>query len=242
MIEIVGTLVTAGNGEHARALGETANLVAITLARGEVPVTWASAVPSPRPRRVGSQQEHRRSSFCAIVHRHAFTRRCSVRRVTRRDGEPVRPGSAEANEMMRAVTSSSICPVADPRIPIRACGDVAARQGRIHDRKTRLRRCVIFLANRGWSIHVVLFQQHRTDQPDDRCLVGGNMPTTSAGAQSSGDRDRQLGARWAGRCHIMTCELALVIGRPCDQPGCAASADPYVSCCPRRLLTRRLRS
>ena len=32
--------------------------------------------------------------------------------------------------------------------------------------------------------------------------------------------------RWAGRCHWMSCELALVVGRPCDQPGCAASADP----------------
>ena len=32
--------------------------------------------------------------------------------------------------------------------------------------------------------------------------------------------------RWAGRCHSMSCELALVVGRPCDPPGCAASADP----------------
>jgi transposase len=39
----------------------------------------------------------------------------------------------------------------------------------------------------------------------------------------------------------MSCELALVIGRPCDQPGCAASADPYVSYCPRRLLMRNWR-
>lgn len=36
----------------------------------------------------------------------------------------------------------------------------------------------------------------------------------------------------------MSCELALVIGRPCDQPGCAVSADPYMSCCPRQLLNR----
>jgi hypothetical protein len=26
--------------------------------------------------------------------------------------------------------------------------------------------------------------------------------------------------------HKMSCELALVAGRPCDLPGCAASADP----------------
>ncbi len=31
----------------------------------------------------------------------------------------------------------------------------------------------------------------------------------------------------------MSCELALVVvGRPCDLPGCAASANPLVSCCP----------
>src|SRR5690242_2272337 len=34
--------------------------------------------------------------------------------------------------------------------------------------------------------------------------------------------------RWAGRCHIMSCELALVIGRPCDQPGCAARGSVHV--------------
>lgn len=30
----------------------------------------------------------------------------------------------------------------------------------------------------------------------------------------------------------MSCELALVVGRPYDLPGCAASANPLVSCCP----------
>jgi hypothetical protein len=29
-----------------------------------------------------------------------------------------------------------------------------------------------------------------------------------------------------GRSRTMSRELALVSGRPCDQPGCAASADP----------------
>src|SRR4029453_3167821 len=30
----------------------------------------------------------------------------------------------------------------------------------------------------------------------------------------------------------MSCELALVAGRPCDPPGCAVSADPWLSCRP----------
>ena len=74
--------------------------------------------------------------------------------------------------MMRAVASSAICPAADPRIPSGPAARVAARQGRIHDRKTRHHHCVIVLANWGWSIHVILFQQYRADQPNDRCFVG----------------------------------------------------------------------
>ena len=54
---------------------------------------------------------------------------------------------------------------------IRACGGVAARQGRIHDRKTRLHRCVIVLANWGWSIHIVLLEQQGADQADDGSFV-----------------------------------------------------------------------
>ena len=35
------------------------------------------------------------------------------------------------------------------------------------------------------------------------------------------------GARQVGRPrYLMSCELALLSGRPCDQPGCAVSADP----------------
>jgi len=30
----------------------------------------------------------------------------------------------------------------------------------------------------------------------------------------------------------MSCELALLLGRPYDLPGCAASADPQMSCKP----------
>jgi hypothetical protein len=30
--------------------------------------------------------------------------------------------------------------------------------------------------------------------------------------------------------HRMSCELALVAGRPCEPPGCAESADPSLSC------------
>jgi hypothetical protein len=33
-------------------------------------------------------------------------------------------------------------------------------------------------------------------------------------------------AGWAGRSRTMSRELALVSGRPCDLPGCAASANP----------------
>ena len=35
------------------------------------------------------------------------------------------------------------------------------------------------------------------------------------------------GARQVGRPrYLMSCELALLSGRPCDQPGCAVSANP----------------
>src|SRR5438477_4192673 len=44
---------------------------------------------------------------------------------------------------------------------------------------------------------------------------------------------RGTGSTLVGRpIHIMSRELALVAGRPCDLPGCAASADPKLSCCP----------
>jgi hypothetical protein len=41
-------------------------------------------------------------------------------------------------------------------------------------------------------------------------------------------RDRGiLGERaWAGRWCTVGCEPALVVGRPCDSPGCAVSANP----------------
>ena len=81
---------------------------------------------------------------------------------------------------------------------IRACGDVAARQGRIHDRKTRLCRCVNILANRGWSIHVIL---------NDRYLrVGASAPggrrrePAASGHRSfhdSGDRGVFKPSAWA---------------------------------------------
>jgi len=31
---------------------------------------------------------------------------------------------------------------------------------------------------------------------------------------------------WAGPSYTMSRELELVVGRPCDPPGCAASANP----------------
>jgi hypothetical protein len=40
------------------------------------------------------------------------------------------------------------------------------------------------------------------------------------------DRGTWEHAGWAGRCRTMSCELALVFGRPCDLPECAASANP----------------
>jgi len=73
--------------------------------------------------------------------------------------------------MMRAIASSSICPVADPRIPSGPAA-VSPREGRIHDRKTRLHRSVIVLANRGWSIHVILLEQDGADQSDDAGVIG----------------------------------------------------------------------
>jgi hypothetical protein len=55
---------------------------------------------------------------------------------------------------------------------IRACGSVAALQGRIHDCKRRIhhRQSKPF-AKRGRSIHVILFEQDGADQPHDAGLV-----------------------------------------------------------------------
>jgi hypothetical protein len=40
-------------------------------------------------------------------------------------------------------------------------------------------------------------------------------------------RDRGVGGTSLGRpIYSLSCELALVLGRPCDLPGCAASANP----------------
>ena len=87
------------------------------------------------------------------------------------DGEPVRPGSAEANEMMRAIASSSICPVAVPRIP---SGPALCRRATRPDTRPQdpfpSQRGL--LAKSGWSIHVVLFEQNSADQPRDTGLVG----------------------------------------------------------------------
>jgi hypothetical protein len=37
--------------------------------------------------------------------------------------------------------------------------------------------------------------------------------------------------------YTLGCEPALVLGRPCDSPGCAASANPLLSFPPRWFLT-----
>jgi hypothetical protein len=53
------------------------------------------------------------------------------------------------NEVMRARSELGHLSGCRSANTIRACGHVAARQGQIHDRKTRLRDCVIVLANWG---------------------------------------------------------------------------------------------
>jgi hypothetical protein len=40
------------------------------------------------------------------------------------------------------------------------------------------------------------------------------------------DRGAWEHVEWAGRSYTMSRELVLVVGRPCDPPGCAASANP----------------
>jgi hypothetical protein len=56
---------------------------------------------------------------------------------------------------------------------IRACGSVAALQGRIHDCKRRVhRRQLKPFAKRGRSIHIILFEENGADEPDDGGLVG----------------------------------------------------------------------
>src|SRR5439155_156830 len=53
---------------------------------------------------------------------------------------------------------------------------------------------------------------------------------------------RGIGSTSVGRpTRTLSCELVLVAGRPCDPPGCAASADPELSCCPLLPPKRQLR-
>jgi hypothetical protein len=49
------------------------------------------------------------------------------------------------------------------------------------------------------------------------------IPAYGATIRDEGHRER---VKWAGRSYTMSRELVLVAGRPCDLPGCAASADP----------------
>ena len=67
-------------------------------------------------------------------------RRC-LARVARDDGEPVGPGSTKVNETMRAATELVHLSGRRSAKTIKACGPVAALQGRIHDCKRRIRHC-----------------------------------------------------------------------------------------------------
>ena len=90
---------------------------------------------------------------------------------------------------------------------IRACGDVAARQGRIHDRKTRYCHCVIVLAIRGWSIHIILLQQKRSDEAGDGVVVWKDphhvrSPLDFAVETLNGICGVELDAMLLGKAHV----------------------------------------
>ena len=91
---------------------------------------------------------------------------------------------------------------------IRACGRVAALQGRIHDCKRRVhRRRSKLLARRGRSIHVVLFEEQGSDQTGDGGLVGKDADDFAASLDLAVEPLQriggvQLGAMLGGKAHV----------------------------------------
>jgi hypothetical protein len=53
-------------------------------------------------------------------------------------------------------------------------------------------------------------------------LGSGLILAYGATIRDKGHREHAL---WVGRRRMMSCELVLVAGRPCDLPGCAVSAE-----------------
>jgi hypothetical protein len=59
------------------------------------------------------------------------------------------------------------------------------------------------------------------------CDATGGLGETSRWLYPRATGTGASGAREVGRPgYLMSCELALLSGRPCDQPGCAVSANP----------------
>jgi hypothetical protein len=61
-----------------------------------------------------------------------------------------------------------------------------------------------------------------------KLLLGGRVGVGVYGRRTW-DRGFWENACWAGRYSSIGCEPELFIGRPCDLPGCAASANPSLS-------------
>ena len=91
---------------------------------------------------------------------------------------------------------------------IRACGRVAALQGRIHDCKRRVhRRRSKLLARRGRSIHVVLFEEQGSDQTGDGGLVGKDADDFAASLDLAVEPLQRVGgvqpgAMLGGEAHV----------------------------------------
>ena len=78
---------------------------------------------------------------------------------------------------------------------IRACGSVAALQGRIHDCKRRLHhRQSKPVAKRGRSIHIVLFQHQRTDQSNNGTIIGKDADDIGAAFNFAVEALERIGA------------------------------------------------
>jgi hypothetical protein len=77
---------------------------------------------------------------------------------------------------------------------IRACGSVAALQGRIHDckRRIRCRRSKPF-AKRGRSIHIILLQQDSPDEADDGLVIGEDADDLGAALDLAVDALDRIG-------------------------------------------------
>jgi hypothetical protein len=76
------------------------------------------------------------------------------------------------------------------------------------------------------ELFVQTFDRVRNRYEDARCQCSAVLYSSVAYGATIRDRGTGSTKVWAGRFRTLSCELVFVVGRLCDSPGCAESADP----------------